>query len=297
MSFAIDGKISSWEELIAKQSTYDRSSQEWVFRGQSKDWPLATSLDLTCKNFDTRGPATIVLEQQIIRDFQRQYGKHAPGSSPRDDDAQQWLSLMRHYGAPTRLLDFTYSFFIAAYFALEEAEEDSFVWAINTNWLMKQAWPVIRKMGGSRLLNAWENRKEGAFKKIFFRRNRVKFVCTSNPYCLHERLVQQQALSLCPGDVTSNFEDNLREMAGYDNRDNVSKIPIRGGNCRKAILYKLYRAGVNRAVLFPGLEGFAKSLRYKTPIYLDIQKLTKDKVSAWPQRKGGRNSPPFPDLG
>ena len=55
---------------------------------------------------------------------------------PVDGETDEWLALMRHHGAPTRLLDFTYSPYVAAYFAFEDAEpRDSVaIWAVNTSW-------------------------------------------------------------------------------------------------------------------------------------------------------------------
>jgi len=53
-----------------------------------------------------------------------------------------WFALMRHCGAPARILDFTFSLFIAAYFALESPKflpsslaDTPVVWAINRTWL------------------------------------------------------------------------------------------------------------------------------------------------------------------
>ena len=38
---------------------------------------------------------------------------------------------MQHHGAPTRLIDFTWSPYVAAFFALERATGDAAVWAVN----------------------------------------------------------------------------------------------------------------------------------------------------------------------
>ena len=70
-------------------------------------------------------------EQNMCADFLLQAGtRHA--AVPRFEDKPGWLSLMRHYGLPTRLLDWTQSILVAAYFAVcNESETDSVIWALN----------------------------------------------------------------------------------------------------------------------------------------------------------------------
>jgi len=51
-------------------------------------------------------------------------------------DELTWLAQMQHYAIPTRLLDFTYSPFVALYFAIRNRQEDASridlrLWAMN----------------------------------------------------------------------------------------------------------------------------------------------------------------------
>src|SRR5262245_20492426 len=70
------------------------------------------------------------LEAGLIRKFQRQC-HHYMQDTPREDDVLEWLALMRHYGAPTRMLDWTWSFFVALFFAIQYADSTSAVWGLN----------------------------------------------------------------------------------------------------------------------------------------------------------------------
>ncbi len=63
-------------------------------------------------------------------------------SLPQYDDHAMWLSIMQHYGLPTRLLDWTRSPLVAAYFAVEDylygpavEAEDAAVWVLEPHIL------------------------------------------------------------------------------------------------------------------------------------------------------------------
>ena len=72
------------------------------------------------------GKKVFELEDGLLRRFKRQYYQYST-SNPEDNNFSEWYSLMQHYGAPTRFLDWTYSFFVAIFFAIEELEEDECV--------------------------------------------------------------------------------------------------------------------------------------------------------------------------
>jgi hypothetical protein len=174
------------------------------------------------------------------------------------------LALLRHYGGPTRLLDFTYSPFIAAYFALQkqEAGKDSAVWAISTKWLHKQAKAVVAQEitddDGRKIFEDFDAKRDGkSFKKMFWRKPPLRFVRVANPMRLNERLTLQQGNFLCPGDIEVSFEENLRALKKVKN--NVHKIVIKNRSRTKA-LEQLRRMNIDTTTLFPGLDGFAESL-------------------------------------
>src|SRR5207249_3742322 len=84
------------------------------------------------------------LESKLIRAFRRRY--EGPDRDRVQDDSLYCLSLMQHHGAPTRLLDLTYSFFVAVLFALEgtheqetELRSDAEIWCFNGDWCWKEA--------------------------------------------------------------------------------------------------------------------------------------------------------------
>ena len=92
----------------------------WVFRGQrAANWELSSSYE---RARDRLGLSTLnerlsrISEYTALEEFKR----NASHLLTREPSCQlEWLALMQHYGAPTRLLDFTESPFVALYFALD----------------------------------------------------------------------------------------------------------------------------------------------------------------------------------
>ena len=315
--------IVTWEDLLKQEK--ELTAAQWLFRGmQRAEWKLETSLERACKTYYKEDLSKAAyLENILTREFRRRYYNHRVGIP--DPVGLEWLSLMQHYGAPTRLLDFTYSFFIAAFFAVEKPCEkptgkektckeqpsekkppdescSHAVWAVRNEWVEKEGNKLLEK-GFESLKKKFEFLEcdEKAIDYLRIERNKWKWkferqwelqasffewllnlrhedqnpidrsqnaplcVFPLNAMRLNERSTIQRGVFLCAGNVTQGFEANLAKLPGFDKRENLRKLVI-PGKLRIEVLQKLHSMNINRASLFPGLEGFAASLGIYHPL-------------------------------
>lgn len=230
---------------------------DWIYRGQKEaKRPLKTSLERWLDRYSIAPTRRPELEAEVLREFQRAYHNYI-SHTPEQQDTLEWLSLMQHHGAPTRLLDFSYSIYVAAYFALERADSDCVVWAIDSHWAYQQTLKnASRRRKKKRTFppDKIEEGDEGDFMPFFMTRPFVPSACPINPYRLNERLRLQKGIFLIPGDVTVSFKENLCALDGYDQSSHLIRIIIPKG------LQKLYYMNITRTSLFPGLDGYSSSL-------------------------------------
>lgn len=169
---------------------------------------------------------------------------------------------MRHHGAPTRMLDWTYSFFVALYFAVEKAKSRCALWALNTTELEGQFESFLRrKKADQDTIKVWHEDKDitkwQTFNKIFIRADPISLIAAVNPYRLNERLVIQQGVFVVPGNVSMLFKENLKGITdGMLVKLEIDLTP----SSRRDILARLARMNISNASLFPGLDGFSRSL-------------------------------------
>jgi hypothetical protein len=230
---------------------------------------LTTSLERACNAFGIDLNRAKYVEANLAREFQRRYHLYAT-QVPAKDDILEWLTLMQHHGAPTRLLDWTYSFFVAVYFAFEEkSESDQYVvWCIDNKWLQPQLGEIWEANGFDKeAINKVARCRDGnSLSRIVNIPKR--FVFPANPLRYNERLTIQQGVFLCPSDVSVSFQTNLAFLNECkDVKEHIYKLILvdKDGSFRKKALRHLERMNMSRATLFPGLDGFAQSLWTQLP--------------------------------
>lgn len=96
---------------------------KYIYRGQANTvWPLWTTLHRTGR-FDTHETFKMYFET-ILPFVQQPFETYSGLRFDLRDDSQmaQFLSILQHNGFPTPLLDWTYSPYIAAYFAFDRVD-------------------------------------------------------------------------------------------------------------------------------------------------------------------------------
>ncbi len=250
--------IDSWADLLDLANDYGFERDRWFFRGlASVTWRLQTSFERAKEGGGTQ-PAW-KYEAVMLREFTRR-AHHYVSDLPKVSDLLEWFALMRHYGAPSRLLDCTYSLYVAAYFALHSATVKTGVaaiWAINTSWLKelyRTTFPADAKRRGR------DFRFKRDFKKRFLSRTNPRtFVAPANPFRMNQRLSAQQGVFLCPGDIQKSFMENLLPPGTKAAKDQVVRVLL-NPTMKTEALRDLRRMNVTSVTLFPDLSGLAMSL-------------------------------------
>lgn len=247
--------ISSWrafEEETALQNG-------WAFRGEvSALWPLMTSVARRLLIFCPDRKLWPLRETRSLRIFRRKAHNYLDSSSALQDDMRS-LALMQHHGAPTRLLDFSKSPYVAAFFALEHASSDAAVYALNTPRL----WSAAPQHQPELTRDVVDPRVDGNFERYFVP-NVNSSIWFGEPLEMDRRLVAQSGLFVIPGRIDLPLEQ-LLDSYEHDTEELLTKYVLAKGMRREA-MEALYRMNVTYASLFPDLEGLAKASAYELEI-------------------------------
>jgi hypothetical protein len=217
--------------------------------------PLLTSLD-RLGGGEPHGKAE--LESHILRNFVRYSRPHLP-TPPVND--WELLVTAQHHGVPTRLLDWTYSPLVAAYFATRREDETGSraIWRLDWQRVHQAfGFPKLALLiedlqqlfGGERSrFTPWRLFQRGA--------DEPHFACMIEPPSINSRIVAQAAVFTLCSDKRRPF-DAFLEAQGL--ADALTKFVISGPDASR-IRDQLELAGVDERRLFPDLGGVAAAIR------------------------------------
>jgi hypothetical protein len=260
-------RVSSWAELTdvlyadSWKEDLGRFRSDFAFRG------LEATGEESLTGLMRLGPDHPELENHLLRNFR----KYAFRDAVPQDSSWNWLALAQHYGLPTRLLDWTFSPFVALHFAVEHTDcfgEDGVVWCVDFVRLKEFLPRTVREAldeEGANVLTAELLSRVAANLREFDRLAREPFVAFFEPPSLDQRIVNQFALFSLMSSPTASLGDWLGKHPGLGRR---IVIPA---ELKWEVRDKLDQANVTERVLYPGLDGLTRWLRRQ---YTPAERLT-----------------------
>jgi hypothetical protein len=203
------------------------------------------------------------LERQLMRAFR----KYAAADAVPHDTAWDWLALGQHHGLPTRLLDWTYSPYVALHFAtenLDRHDRDGVVWCVDYvrahQLLPERVRAVLEDEGANVFTTELLAEAAPTLRDLERCEENEPFALFVEPPSFDARIVNQYALF----SVVSRAGAGLDEWAGR-HPDLVRRVIVPAA-LKPEARDKLDQANLTERVLFPGLDGISRWLaRYYRP--------------------------------
>ncbi len=251
--------VEGVKQLREKWRVDDEVDSLW-FRGQQRSyWLLIPKIyrEFTSHKF--------IEENDIERDICEEFLIRAPilsETKPADNDPWEWYFLMQHYGAPTRLLDWTEGALLALYFAVKAnpGYYDAAVWALDPHALNERVLgtedvipPSAPEVTSSekKIVKAWSPATFGSRRKL------PKLPIAVFPTHIARRISTQRSCFTVHGTEVRSFE-RLRKRPDFP----LEKFVI-PSYCVATVQRELATSGIDEITIFPDLDGLGRSFAPK----------------------------------
>lgn len=241
-------RASQSSELVAVEKDWDSYKKHVttldlkrpLFRGQRGTWRLQTS-------FHRRGRADLARfigeDLPLLHRHLSARTRHVFNLSIPDENGA-FINLVRHHGYPTPLLDWTYSPFVAAFFAYHKIS--------NKDAAKAQSDEKVRVLVF--------NRQQWCVDCV-----QILFVAPPRPHVSvcefiaieNERMIPQQAVSTVTN--VDDIETYLKHMEEQTHETYLTAIDLPKRD-RQRVMRELSYMGITAGALFPGLDGACEEL-------------------------------------
>ena len=207
------------------------------YRGHAKhDWQLLPLL--------LRPGMPVQLERKMAATFLLEATAYHSACPPVDHKFS-WLALARHHGLPTRLLDWTASPLIAAFFAVEEEplDADAAIWALAPSSINSS------QIGLNSVIGPYAAPAMDCAQLAFDKKATFDHIVAVLPQLVDPNMMAQQSRFTIHGVATP-----IEELSPRDQSLGRITIPKKS---RDQLRKSLFVLGIRRQMLFPTLDGLA----------------------------------------
>lgn len=248
-------RIDTWNSLktqFRRLAAALRPLTRYIFRGQADEsWSLEPTILRYAKEGSADTGRVLAVEQAARKIFESQASLHISDSILRHVSTDLgWWTLMQQYRAPTRILDWTVSPYVAAYFAAESySDRPGAVWAIHV--------PTLQ--------NVMKKRIEAGGIEIKHRKTFLDplaqdiLLAREFPTKTDRMVAQQGAFTVCTN-VLADHAEVLDEVMPENREHMVFQKYTFPPDQKPFMLHELSQMNITAASLFPGVDGLGRSI-------------------------------------
>jgi hypothetical protein len=253
-----DVRVTTWSELNDRlydgcwNASIQRFRSSFAYRGLSDaGYELKTTL------MRLQGPFPL-LERHLLRNFR----KYAHRDVVPADSVWNWLATAQHFGLPTRLLDWTFSPYVAMHFAtasLNRYDVDGVIWCVDYvkahRFLPARLRHLLEEEGSNLVTAEILDRFVNSLGELDATASDGDFVIFFEPPSLDQRIVNQYALFSLMSSPTATLDQWLAL------RPELLHRIIIPAALKWEVRDKLDQANITERVMFPGLDGVSSWLK------------------------------------
>lgn len=245
-------RVESWAQFTdAVKASLPKSSasqRAYLWRGQADaSWSLRTSLRRTLGELS---PADALnTETALERQFRRLLAARGAAVAAHGNDPFNLWAVMQHHGAPTRLLDWTWSPYVAAYFAVVDRwDQDGALWIVHGRSLF----------GSDVEMDQHYSQAEAQLRKP----DAASLLLLRIPELPNDRMVAQQGLFTLSPSLTVDHDviiDRTCRPKAVGVNDTVYLKLVIAAEIKAEFLKHLAVMNITAASLFPGVDGIGRA--------------------------------------
>jgi len=252
-----ESSLGSWSDFTSHRllDLIDPPPEsDLLFRGQSNEkWGLVPSLLRAIGAATSKEPErALALEELAREEFAAQAHLFLPSAVLTSNTSRvRWWTVMQHYGAPTRMLDWTFSPYVAAYMACKSNfDNNGAIWALNVqckDFHMPDEFNEEDKSNADNIFLDPEADPSSLRLLVHGLRN--------------ERMIAQQGVFIFSDQILSDHRHELSRLQAPNRRRWTFGKLIIPAEHKLEYLKRLSTMNVNARSLFPGADGLGQSIR------------------------------------